>query len=258
MDTAENGKEGIQKGTAFEYDIYFIDLKIPDYDGEKILKEIKEKYPESICVIMTAYATIDTAINTTRLGAYQYIAKPFPPDELQYLASRALERRWYILEARRLAKEQERRFLEVAHEKSRIKTIINAIDDGILVINQEGQVVLFNPKFLSLLNITTTLKTGHLILHHLPESLQEIIIEFIEDNKPLKAIQQEIVLEPPAKLVIMANTAPIRDENGQTMGVVSVLRDITELKKIDILKSQFINMAAHELKAPLNGYSGLP
>ena len=58
------------------------------------------------------------------------------------------------------------------------------------------------------------------------------------------------------KLVIMANTAAIHDEMGHFLGIVSVLRDISELKKIEILKSQFVNMAAHELKAPLTAVMG--
>ncbi len=99
--TAENGTEGIEKGTIFEYDLYLLDLKMGDVDGMEVLRAIKEAYPEAICVIITAYASIDTAVETTQMGAYHYLAKPFTPEALQPLLDRALERRWYILEARR-------------------------------------------------------------------------------------------------------------------------------------------------------------
>jgi len=105
---AENGQEGLAKGLKQEYDLYFLDLKMPDLDGTEVLRKIKAKYPEAICVIITAYASIDTAVETTQLGAYNYMAKPFTPDELLHLTNRALERRWYILEARRLREERER------------------------------------------------------------------------------------------------------------------------------------------------------
>ncbi|MBN1541652.1 response regulator [candidate division KSB1 bacterium] len=256
VDTAETGAKGMQMGSVFEYDLYLLDLKIGDYDGTQVLQKIKSIYPESICVIVTAYASIDTAVETTQLGAYHYISKPFSPDELYHLVNRALERRWYILEARRLREEQERRLLEVAHEKSRIRTIINAIDDGILVINQDKQVVLWNPRFLKLLEIDRKVAVGDSVYQLLPEKLYEQFDRVFDQQPQLKAIKQEIVIHPPAKLVIMVNTTPVINSSGELLGVVSVFRDISELKQLDLLKSQFINMAAHELKAPLSAIKG--
>ena len=256
VDTAETGRQGIDLGTETEYDLYLLDLKIGDIDGTEVLRNIKLVYPEAICVIITAYASIDTAVETTRLGAYHYIAKPFPPEELQHFVQRALERRWYILEARRLKKEQERRLLEVANEKSRIRTIINTIDDGILVVNQDRQVVLFNPRFMQLLQIQQEIQIGDSVLQVLPESLHEQFEQVLQQRDSVKAIQQEIVIEPPAKLVVMVNTTPILDSKNRMLGVVSVFRDVSGLKQLDLLKSQFINMAAHELKAPLSAIKG--
>jgi PAS domain S-box-containing protein len=256
VDTAETGRQGIDLGTETEYDLYLLDLKIGDIDGTEVLRNIKLVYPEAICVIITAYASIDTAVETTRLGAYHYIAKPFSPEELQHLVQRALERRWYVLEARRLKKEQERRLLEVANEKSRIRTIINTIDDGILVVNQDRQVVLFNPRFMQLLQIQQEIQIGDSVLQVLPETLHEQFEQVLQQKNSVKAIQQEIVIEPPAKLVVMVNTTPILDSKDRMLGVVSVFRDVSGLKQLDLLKSQFINMAAHELKAPLSAIKG--
>jgi len=256
VDTAACGTDGIALGTQREYDIYFLDLKMPDMDGVAVLDSIKKVYPEAICIIVTAYASIDTAVETTRLGAYQYVAKPFAPDDIQFVFDRALERRAYILEARRLREERERRLLVVAQEKSRIRTIMNAIGDGLLVINQDGELVLFNPRFLTLLRINQTLVTGQPMLELLPDALREQITEILTKKESLQGIEQEIVIQPPAKLVVMANTASIQDEQGRFLGVVSVLRDISELKNLELLKSQFVNMAAHELKAPLSAVQG--
>jgi two-component system, OmpR family, phosphate regulon sensor histidine kinase PhoR len=256
VETAATGQEGIEKGTSFEYDLYFLDLKIGDMDGVQVLGAIKARFPEAICIIITAYASIDTAVETTRLGAYHYASKPFAPEEIQLLLERALERRWYTLEARRLREEQKRRLLEVSQEKSRIRTIINAIDDGILVINQQGEVVFFNPRFLSLLDIHQPLAPGQPVLDLLPESLRLQISEIFANRESLKAIKQEIVIHPPARLVIMANTTPILDDQQNVLGAVSVLRDISEMKQVEMLKSQFVNMAAHEMKAPLTAIQG--
>jgi len=58
VETAETGRIGIDKGTAEEFDIYFLDLKIGDIDGVEVLGAIKARFPEAICVICTAYASI--------------------------------------------------------------------------------------------------------------------------------------------------------------------------------------------------------
>jgi two-component system, OmpR family, phosphate regulon sensor histidine kinase PhoR len=256
VDTADCGEAGIAKGTAREYDLYLLDLKMGDMDGVAVLGQIKKVYPEAICIIITAYASINTAVETTRLGAYHYVAKPFTPEEIQFVLDRALERRSFILEARILREERERRLLEVSQEKSRIRTIMNAIGDGLLVINQDGEVVLFNPRFLTLLRINQPLVAGQPVLALLPEDLRNQISEILAKKESLRGIEQEIVIQPPSKLVVMANTASIQDEKGRFLGVVSVLRDISELKNLENLKSQFVNMAAHELKSPLTAVQG--
>jgi len=256
VDTASNGTEGIEKGISQEYDLYFIDLKMPDIEGTQVLREIKLVYPEAICVILTAYASIETAIETTQLGAYQYVPKPFDPDELQNLVNRALEKRWYVLEARQLREEREKRLLELANEQSRVRSIVNALDDGVVVINLDGQVVFHNASFLKLLDIQKHVKNGEPVWDILPKDLNDQVKEVLDQKNNFKAIKQEIVIQPPAELVIMANTTPIIDSDGHIIGLVSVLRDISELKKLDMLKSQFVNMAAHELKAPLAAVQG--
>ena len=133
VDTAENGSEGIELGVAQEYDLYFIDLKMPDLDGTEVLRSIKLAYPEAICIIVTAFASIDSAVTTTQMGAYRYIPKPFEPDELLHIVKTAMERRALIKETRQLQEERQRRLLELSREQSRVRTIINALDDGILI-----------------------------------------------------------------------------------------------------------------------------
>lgn len=80
--SAENGTDGIKLGLAEDFDIALIDYKMPDVDGLQVLKEIKSKKPSTVCFIVTAYASYETAIEATRLGAFNYILKPFTPEEL--------------------------------------------------------------------------------------------------------------------------------------------------------------------------------
>jgi len=256
VDAAATGLEGIDLGVAQEYDLYFIDLKMPDIDGTEVLRSIKLAHPESICIVMTAFASIDSAVTTTQLGAYRYIPKPFDPDEMTHLVDTALGRRTLILEKRRLEQEQERQMLELSREQSRLRTIISALDDGILVVNQQLDIVLFNNSFLGLLEIDKQIKIGSSIHSCLPAAICKQMQELLQKKHAFSAIKQEIIIHPPAEKVVMFNTTPIKDDQGEMIGVVSVVRDITELKKIDVMRSQFVNMAAHELKAPLSAVQG--
>jgi DNA-binding NtrC family response regulator len=73
-------------------DILLTDLVMPGADGIQILREVKESHPQIIVIIMTGYASIDTAIQAIRGGAYDYIRKPFKLDELEIVISRASEK----------------------------------------------------------------------------------------------------------------------------------------------------------------------
>jgi DNA-binding NtrC family response regulator len=79
VDTADCGMLGIKMGTENDYDLAILDLKMPDIDGISVLKEIKKARPNTVCFIATAYASYDTAIEATKLGAlltYQNLSHP--------------------------------------------------------------------------------------------------------------------------------------------------------------------------------------
>jgi DNA-binding NtrC family response regulator len=73
-----------------KYDLIFLDLKMPKKDGMDVLTTIKENYPDTPVIMITGYGSIDKAIEATKLGAYQFIPKPFTPEELKEVALEAL------------------------------------------------------------------------------------------------------------------------------------------------------------------------
>jgi len=82
VDTAESGNEGTHKITENAYDLIITDLKLPGFDGLKVLEFAKKKDKEVFVIVITGYATVDTAVKALKLGAYDYLTKPYPLDEL--------------------------------------------------------------------------------------------------------------------------------------------------------------------------------
>lgn len=79
---ASSGKEGIELLEKEFFGLILLDLKMPDMDGIEVLKKIKVRWPETKVAIITGYGTVETAVKTLKIGALNYIEKPFTPDTL--------------------------------------------------------------------------------------------------------------------------------------------------------------------------------
>ena len=90
--TAESGAEALRRLGEQEPDVVLLDLRLPDQSGLEVLEAIHRKSPSTDVIMLTGHGSIDTAIESIRLGAFDYIAKPCPLDELQVRIERALER----------------------------------------------------------------------------------------------------------------------------------------------------------------------
>jgi two-component system response regulator HydG len=90
---AESGERALEILERRPFDLVITDLRMPGIDGIEVLKTVKEMAPDTEVVVMTAYGTIEGAVTAIKRGAYDYLTKPFQPEELTLLAERALERK---------------------------------------------------------------------------------------------------------------------------------------------------------------------
>ena len=102
VDSAYTGQEGFAKMEEEPYDLVITDLKMPGISGMEALKKIKDDNPDAGIIMITGYSTAETAVEAMKLGAFDYLPKPFTPDELTTVVAKALEKKRVLLETRHL------------------------------------------------------------------------------------------------------------------------------------------------------------
>ncbi len=105
-----NGEEALEKHSAQTFDLILLDLLMPGMDGIEVLKLLKKRDPRSVIIIITAYASVESAISAMKIGAFDYVQKPFKHDELLLTVGRAIEHKNLQDENLRLKDELKRKF----------------------------------------------------------------------------------------------------------------------------------------------------
>ena len=251
--TASGGEEGLEaiEGASRSIDAVLLDLKMPGLSGMEVLERALQIEPSLPLIVITGYATVDSAVEAMKKGAYDFIPKPFTPDQLRLVVRRALEKRRLEREAERLKAEAARTLRDVATEKSKVRTIINCMADGVLVTDKEGRVVLTNPAAGRLLGIEAEAQVGKPLREAIgEEKLVEAVDGVLRQQNPeVATISQEIQRND---TLIRAHTAAVKSEEGEVLGTVTVLQDMSHLLELDRMKGEFIAMVSHELRSPLS------
>jgi signal transduction histidine kinase len=135
VEEAKNGEIGMKKVDSFHPDLVLLDLKMPGLSGLEVLEHLTRTNPHLIVVVITGYATVESAVDAMKQGAYDYLPKPFTPDELRLIIRRGLERRRYILKTEKLEREKEsmrKTFVSmVSHE---LRSPLAAVQQNLMVI----------------------------------------------------------------------------------------------------------------------------
>ncbi len=146
VDTASDGTEGITKAKEKRYDLVLTDLKLPGADGLQVLSKVKETDPEAAVIVMTAYGTVETAVQAIKLGAFDFLTKPFDTERLSILIKRAMENRRLMAENILLREElaQSLGLNEIIGKSEKIKTATDLVqkvapsDTTVLLLGESG------------------------------------------------------------------------------------------------------------------------
>jgi DNA-binding NtrC family response regulator len=108
--TAENGVRALERLPEKDWTLLLVDLKMPGMDGIQLMEEVRKTRPDLIILIMTAFATVDTAVNAMKKGAYDYLVKPFNPEDLSLSIRKIVEHQKLVQENLFLRKELKKQY----------------------------------------------------------------------------------------------------------------------------------------------------
>jgi PAS domain S-box-containing protein len=239
---AVNGEAGMAMITQRHFDIILLDLMMPGVSGLEALGQIRALHPDTVVIVITGYATLDHAVGAMKKGAFDFLPKPFSPQDLRLVVTKAIE---HI-----------RTLEDIANEKSRMRTMINHLAGGVMATDTRKQVALANHAFINLID------------YRGPGPVGEPVEKLVSDDKILAMIDQALDMasdqfaEVTAEVsvprgqgeerILGVRCVPFRDRLGRNLGTITVLHDITAVKKMDQMKSDFVSMVSHEIRGPLN------
>ncbi len=243
---APDGIKGLELVQESYFDIVLLDLMMPELSGLDVLANIRECYPDTVVIVITGYATVEHSVDAMKRGAFDFIPKPFSPEQLRVTVSKAIE--------------FNRALRDISETRSRLRTLVNRLSEGVLCINRQHRVVLANPTFLRMAASTTLAPWGLDYREVIGfEPLKELVHEatggFEGDEDAIEETVRELALcpgEEAEETVVLVRVIPFRNRPGRLVGAIVVLNDITALKHMDRMKSDFVSMVSHELRSPMN------
>ncbi len=223
----ESGVECLRMMSAQHFDLVILDIVMPEISGIDVLRLIKEKYDDTEVIMITGYADKAKAIATFRLGAYDFIEKPFESKDIINTIAHCLTQ----LDLRK----------EIVEEKERLLVTLRSIGDGVITTGIDGKIVLINKVTEELTGWTPNEAYGkpltevfHIINENTRERPEDPVARVIRTGLIVGLANNTVLIAKNGTERIIADSgAPIKDDKGNIIGVVLVFRDITERRKAE-------------------------
>lgn len=219
--------------------VALLDLKLPDGQGTALLSDLKRLYPDCLCIIMTAYADLDSAVVALEKAAYHYLQKPVHPAELLRVLEGAFET-IHLRELKRQAEEALRKNEEL------LRDFLDNANDLIQIVEPDGRFLYINHRWLEVLGYTADeaviLSISDTIhpdsLAHCSEIFQRILAGEMFDRVEAAFVTKD------GKKVYVEGSINCRFENGEPVNTRGIFRDISEQKKLEVQLRQAQKMEA--------------
>ena len=254
-ETAGTGRQAIEKARERFFNLALLDIKLPDMEGVELLAPLKEIHPDIVMIMITAYASLETAVRALNAGASAYITKPLNMDEVLATVREALKKQHIVMENRRLYEVAQQELAERKQAEEALKTsranfhsIVEMAPEGIIIVDREGIVRFINPSAEALLGRKADEYVGELFGFSLvPDEAFEVDILCkgggigIAEVRVIETTWQETACH----LISLIDISAIKT-------VEETLKKANEeLTKLSQIKADFISTASHELRTPM-------
>ena len=240
--TARDGESALRLLEEAPSDVALVDLKMPGIDGFKVTEHITRRFAgRTVVVIVSALATVEAAVEVTQHGAFDFLVKPFTPDDLLQVVNRAVQQC-------RLIREREKYLSELAGERNLSHQMISSMHEGVVVFNIRREPVLMNPRAENFLG--RRFRDGATLPDLFPDLDAAAAIEAVIDSASLRPECRIVQLSVRETRLQVSISPLLRDT--EAGGAIVILSDVTESWKAEQDKNRFVSMVAHELKSPLS------
>lgn len=276
--TSNNGKEALEYLSKDDFDLVLLDVVMPDMGGRQVMDYIKAKSLETLIIIITGYASVESAVTALRNRAYDYIRKPFEYEELLKTVENAIEDKRLNSECKRAEAHlrESTRKLKLAYDKSIIyaqqlkeemterKRIVGAlvqakedwentfdgIADMVMLLDNEHHILRVNKTAAEALNTTKESMVGKKCYEAIHGQSHPIRMCPLELTMKTLEPQTTEITEPKIGGTFICSTSPMLDSEGKLTGYTHTLKDVTKSKR---LETQFLQAQKLEAVGTLAG-----
>ncbi len=263
--SAQDAEEGLRLARGEPVGAVLLDLLLPNTSGFDVLQILGQELPDVPVVVMTAHSSQSRVIDLLKLGAYDFLLKPFEAGDLIYSMRRALERHRLLTENKRLLRDLQVQVqvqrVELSRGRQLTENIISHMGSGLLVTDREGRISMINHHGQETLGVTEPQALGRRLLDLFPGA--GVMLEMRPGS-----LQRELELSYPDGRVVPLgfSNSHLLDSQGQPEGTIIIFRDLSDLRAIQAEARRKDRLAAigevaagaaHEIRNPLFGISSV-
>ena len=262
VDTAEEATGALKKIQDSPWDIILLDVRMPGMDGIELQRRIKKIDPSIVTIIITAHASVETAVQGLKEGAFDYVTKPIDPDDLGRLVRNAVEKRKLVAENIQLRRQIEEKLIESSI-------------DGIVVADREGTIIVFNKGAEDMLGYRADEMVGKMNIRSIypPGVAEEVALKLRSEDfggrGKLSSFPLLLRRKDGELIESEFSASVVYDGGGNESVIVGVFKDMREKRGIErelrntreaLLQSEKLaamgrltSQIAHELNNPIYG-----
>jgi two-component system phosphate regulon sensor histidine kinase PhoR len=255
VDIAGSGEEALEACEEGRYTVIVMDLVLPDIIGTEVLARVRERDPDIAVIMITAYASMESAIESLKAGAYDYIKKPIVREDLVHAVERAIERQVLAVQNRELVQQLETRIEELKAMSREKEEVFRILDEGLVIMEENGRIFDLNPKAVEILGPNKTPLAGTVLFDTgfpLPDGFMDTVRE--SNGLPVRSMVMLPEQGGSRREIELVGLA-MRREKGSLRYLLG-FRDLTSIRELEKNREEFLAIVSHDLRTPLTSLKG--